>query len=123
VFETQLYMRNQLLRDSDWAGMAHGLEIRVPFVDVKLIEALAPALPRFTGGHGKAALAASPQQALPPSIANRAKSGFGVPIGRWMENLAQGLDQQATAPATKGLASRKWAQHVANQPAFAGFAA
>src|SRR5439155_17221884 len=31
--ESCWYMRNQLLRDSDWAGMAHSLEIRVPLVD------------------------------------------------------------------------------------------
>jgi len=30
VLETALYMRNQLLRDADWAGMAHSIEIRVP---------------------------------------------------------------------------------------------
>jgi len=33
-------MRNQLLRDADWAGMAHSLEIRVPLVDVELLELL-----------------------------------------------------------------------------------
>ena len=33
ALETSLYMRNQLLRDADWAGMAHGLEVRVPLVD------------------------------------------------------------------------------------------
>ena len=31
-----LYMRNQLLRDSDWASMDHSLELRVPLVDVAL---------------------------------------------------------------------------------------
>src|SRR5262249_3771932 len=33
VLESAQYMRNQLLRDADWAGMAHGVEIRVPLVD------------------------------------------------------------------------------------------
>ena len=33
ALETAWYMKNQLLRDADWAGMAHGLEIRVPLVD------------------------------------------------------------------------------------------
>ena len=32
------YMRNQLLRDTDWSSMAHGLEVRVPFVDATLLE-------------------------------------------------------------------------------------
>ena len=30
ALEMSNYMRNQLLRDSDWAGMAHSIEIRVP---------------------------------------------------------------------------------------------
>jgi hypothetical protein len=34
--ETALYLRNQLLRDSDWASMASSLELRVPFVDAWL---------------------------------------------------------------------------------------
>jgi asparagine synthase (glutamine-hydrolysing) len=38
ALEFTMYMRNQLLRDSDWAGMAHSLEIRVPFVDKILFE-------------------------------------------------------------------------------------
>ncbi len=33
ALETSLYMRNQLLRDADWAGMAHSVEICVPYVD------------------------------------------------------------------------------------------
>src|SRR6185503_6402629 len=36
------YMRNQLLRDTDWSSMAHSLEVRTPFVDYRLLEALAP---------------------------------------------------------------------------------
>jgi len=31
------YMRQQLLRDADWADMAHSLEIRVPLVDLELL--------------------------------------------------------------------------------------
>jgi len=38
-------MRNQLVRDTDWAGMAHGAEIRTPLVDVTVLERLAPAVP------------------------------------------------------------------------------
>ena len=35
-------LRNQLLRDSDWAGMAHALEIRVPMLDLSLLRSLVP---------------------------------------------------------------------------------
>src|SRR4029077_9301282 len=44
VLESMHYMRNQLLRDADWAGMAHSIEIRVPLVDFKLLAGLAPAI-------------------------------------------------------------------------------
>ena len=40
ALETSLYMRNQLLRDADWAGMAHSIEIRVPYVDPFFLSAL-----------------------------------------------------------------------------------
>ena len=41
ILESSRYLRNQLLRDSDWAGMAHSLEIRVPLVDAVLTERIA----------------------------------------------------------------------------------
>ena len=40
TLESSLYMRNQLLRDTDWASMAHSLEVRVPLVDTELLEKL-----------------------------------------------------------------------------------
>ena len=42
TLESSLYMRNQLLRDTDWASMAHSLEVRVPLVDVELLRRIAP---------------------------------------------------------------------------------
>ena len=36
-------MRNQLLRDTDWASMAHALEVRVPLVDAALLRCVARA--------------------------------------------------------------------------------
>jgi asparagine synthase (glutamine-hydrolysing) len=38
--ESKLYLRNQLLRDSDWASMSHGVELRTPFVDFHLLNSL-----------------------------------------------------------------------------------
>lgn len=38
ALEMSWYMRNQLLRDADWAGMAHSLEIRTPLVDATLFQ-------------------------------------------------------------------------------------
>ena len=57
------YMRNQLLRDADWAGMAHGVEIRLPLVDTTLLETLSAVIGQIRPGAGKLALAAAPSHA------------------------------------------------------------
>jgi asparagine synthase (glutamine-hydrolysing) len=115
VLESAHYMRNQLLRDSDWAGMAHSIEIRVPLVDFTLLAALAPAIAALTPGAGKAALAKAPISPLPNKTVIRAKTGFGVPTGAWM-NAAAGtaLGPRDYLPATKGLISRRWSSKVLN---------
>src|SRR5215470_2035716 len=48
ALESSLYMRNQLLRDTDWASMAHSIEVRVPLVDAGLVRRLAPLLTQST---------------------------------------------------------------------------
>ena len=114
VLESAHYMRNQLLRDADWAGMAHGLEIRVPLVDFTLLAALAPVIPVLTPGMGKAALAKAPIVFLPDEILTRAKSGFSVPTSGWMNSAAGALEPTSRTSAAKGLASRRWSRAVLN---------
>ena len=103
ALEMTWYMRNQLLRDSDWAGMAHSLEIRVPLVDLELLRAVAPMLAK--NPPSKRDMADAPTQKLPPEILNRPKTGFQTPVREWM--LA-GKNQ-----AERGL--RGWAKHVFNR--------
>jgi len=85
ALESALFMRNQLLRDIDWASMAHSLEVRVPLVDAFLLREVAPAI--FSGSRrdGKAMLARSPQKPLPQPILTRRKTGFTLPIRDWLE--------------------------------------
>jgi len=85
ALETAFYMRNQLLRDSDWAGMAHSLEIRVPLVDPVLLRTLLPATLK-PGGLTKRDMARTPRTALPDSIINRPKTGFCIPVDRWIQD-------------------------------------
>lgn len=105
ALEAQLYMRNQLLRDSDWAGMAHSIEIRVPLVDIHLTRACAAHLPSMVG-KGKAALAAAPRKPVPRAIVDRPKTGFTVPTRAWTART----DGQS---ANDRLTSRRWAAEVA----------
>jgi asparagine synthase (glutamine-hydrolysing) len=92
LMESTLYMRNQLLRDSDWASMAHSLELRVPLVDVRLRDQIA-ALGFEPARHaGKAAVAAIATPELPVSVGSRPKTGFSIPLARALAgDDAQGL--------------------------------
>ena len=110
LMESSLYMRNQLLRDADWAGMAHSLEIRVPFVDRVLFERVAAPL-AATEGSKKFLIADSLADPLPDAVLHRAKSGFGVPIGAWYER--SGLAGAMGSPGrSREHWSRRWARTV-----------
>lgn len=114
LLESTFYLRNQLLRDADWASMAHSLELRTPLIDARLLEQLGPYLLGFAGGAGKRMLAQSPAKRLPDAIINRPKTGFGLPMAPW---LAAASDQRArarspllAAPGTQW--ARRWAKTV-----------
>jgi asparagine synthase (glutamine-hydrolysing) len=83
ALEMSMYMRQQLLRDADWAGMAHSVEIRTPFVDFQLLHDLAPLL-AGPNPPGKQQMAACPARALPRDVLDRPKTGFGVPVREWL---------------------------------------
>ena len=85
--ESMAYLRNQLLRDSDWASMAHSLELRTPLVDAWLLREMMPVLRSFGRLNGKRMLAASPTTPLRRRIVERAKTGFGIPLGAWMSSV------------------------------------
>jgi asparagine synthase (glutamine-hydrolysing) len=113
VLESAHYMRNQLLRDADWAGMAHGLEIRVPLVDFTLLRGMAPSLQSLKPGAGKDALANAPTMPLPGETVRRAKTGFAVPTARWMNATMDATTSVAPSKErTKGLESRDWSRTV-----------
>lgn len=77
------YMRSQLLRDIDWASMAHSLEVRVPFVDLELMRNLMPLL-CSSRPVSKKDMAKTPRISLPEAVKVREKSGFFVPVREWM---------------------------------------
>jgi asparagine synthase (glutamine-hydrolysing) len=92
ALESSLYMRNQLLRDIDWAAMAHSLEVRVPLVEPHLLREIAPLLVTVRGDR-KRYLIASPSKALPPAVLTRGKTGFSVPVRQWA--LGDGVSKGA----------------------------
>jgi asparagine synthase (glutamine-hydrolysing) len=84
--ESTFYMRNTLLRDSDFMSMAHGLELRVPFLDRALVEACfrIPGDEKLQGDTPKPLLLKSLGVELPSEIVNRPKRGFTLPFEHWL---------------------------------------
>ncbi|MFN8625584.1 MAG: asparagine synthase (glutamine-hydrolyzing) [Candidatus Binatia bacterium] len=84
--ELRRYMHNQLLRDSDVFGLAHGLEIRVPLIDHVLAETLFRTHPAMIlrGGTKRLLLDALPSP-LPRLCTHRPKMGFTFPFDHWMK--------------------------------------
>ena len=114
VLETSLYMRNQLLRDTDWASMAHSIEVRVPLVDVKLLSRLALAAARH-GSESKRLLANSPRVPLPPKAIVRSNAGFRTPMQGWLQRN-ESIQQWRRVPALaveECAWERRWAFQVA----------
>jgi asparagine synthase (glutamine-hydrolysing) len=117
LLESTQYMRNQLLRDSDWASMAHSLELRTPLVDAALLHSLSTLHTGFAGGAGKRMLAQSPLQPLPESIVNRPKTGFAVPMTDWLAAASKRASSREipllAAPGTPW--TRRWAKVVLDE--------
>jgi asparagine synthase (glutamine-hydrolysing) len=105
VMESTQFMRNQLLRDCDWASMAHSLELRVPLVDARLRRALIAERFEPARGSGKAAVVRQAAPELPDALWSRPKTGFSIPVMSW-------IDDQVGLGTHPGAASRKLALKV-----------
>ena len=103
ALESAWYMRNQLLRDADWASMAHSFEVRVPLADMSLLRMVAPLLAGCETP-SKAVMTQAPRWPLPSSVVNRPKSGFAIPLSAWLT-----LDRSRR---TKASESRAWSLEV-----------
>jgi asparagine synthase (glutamine-hydrolysing) len=85
LLDLATYLPGDLLLKADIASMAHSLELRSPFLDHEVV-ALGLALPdslKTRGREVKVALRRAFASDLPPQVAARGKTGFGVPLGRW----------------------------------------
>jgi asparagine synthase (glutamine-hydrolysing) len=77
-----------MLTKIDWMSMRNSLEVRVPFLDHRVVE-LAFKMPsslKLRNGQGKYILKETFKDLLPASLHNRPKAGFEVPISRWLKN-------------------------------------
>jgi asparagine synthase (glutamine-hydrolysing) len=83
------YMSNTLLRDTDAMSMAHSLEVRVPFVDTRLVDYVLSLPGAWKLNHGtkgpKPLLADALADLLPRDFLARPKMGFTLPFERWLQ--------------------------------------
>ena len=122
--ESRLYLGSQLLRDLDVMSMAHGLEVRVPFVDHELVERVWPRLALHPDLMiGKRLLAEALDRPLPEAIVRHPKQGFTLPFARWMEGdlapfVRDGMrrlsDAGWVAPSVPDAAWASWRQGVSH---------
>lgn len=93
--ETTLYMQNQLLKDTDFMSMWHALEIRVPFLDKFLINAVTQVDTSVKFKSPKYLLIEAFKNELPEEIWKRKKQGFTFPFANWLK------DAGLTEPSNK----------------------
>jgi len=98
--ETAFYLGNMLLRDGDANGMRHGLEIRVPLLDQRLLDLLLrlPGPLRLPAGAGmKHLLSMAFPELLAPAQRGAQKRGFALPIARWLQGPLRPLAEEGLA--------------------------
>jgi asparagine synthase (glutamine-hydrolysing) len=104
--EARTYMHDVLLRDTDQMSMASALEVRVPFLDVELVEYVMglPEAVKQPNGVPKRLLVEAFEDLLPRAIVERPKQGFVLPFAEWMRGplrtlCMENLEVLANLPA------------------------
>jgi asparagine synthase (glutamine-hydrolysing) len=96
LLDVETYLPGDLLPKADIASMAHSLELRSPLLDHRVVE-LGLSLPeraKVAGREGKQALRRAFADDLPPLVAGRGKTGFGVPLARWFREDLRALARE-----------------------------
>lgn len=91
--DQRLYLAEGVLQKVDRASMAHGLEVRSPFLDHDLVD-FASRLPQkalWRGHQSKVIMRKMLKDKLPADILKRPKKGFGTPVGTWLKGPCAGL--------------------------------
>jgi asparagine synthase (glutamine-hydrolysing) len=103
--ELKGYMADMLLRDTDQMSMAHSLEVRVPFIDSRVVPYVLslPGSWKIAPQRPKPLLLDALGDLLPEQIWRRRKMGFTLPFERWMlSNLSQEIDETLGSGSVTG---------------------
>ncbi|WP_224983683.1 asparagine synthase (glutamine-hydrolyzing) [Geomonas agri] len=128
------YTQNQLLRDIDAASMAHSLEVRVPFLDIPLLDTalslplaaklnpdtdqLDPYAATYRQTGVKRALIEIGRSILPPDMDVQPKRGFGMPFATWLKGPLREVMEDTLSPtavAGRGLFSVQGVSRVRDE--------
>ncbi len=104
-YELSHYMRNVLLRDTDAMSMAHSLEVRVPFLDHRLVEFILslPGGLKLNKKTPKCMLIQALGTTLPNKLVYRRKQGFTLPFRVWMRGrLREKVEKVLLGKVTQG---------------------
>ncbi len=113
--DTKTWLVDDLLIKADKMTMAASIELRVPFLDYRMVELAAsyPASMKINAGNGKAILKSIMKDKLPESIVYRKKMGFPVPIKDWFSNdLSRALHKISERPELKNWINVDFMQEV-----------
>lgn len=119
--DLKTYLIDDILVKVDRASMAHALEVRVPMLDHRVVEAAAkiPPIHRIQEGQKKRVLLKAIAKLIPPDFFDRPKQGFGIPIFEWfrgaLKRPAEQLffDQKGgrSGVLDDGTLKRMWGEH------------
>jgi asparagine synthase (glutamine-hydrolysing) len=102
--DLKIYLPNDPLVKVDRMAMAHGLEVRCPLLDRKMVELgfRIPAARKQVGSTGKALLRALARKRLPGALWQLPKRGFTAPIGEWIGGpYAKMFRDEVLSPGTR----------------------
>jgi asparagine synthase (glutamine-hydrolysing) len=107
LLNLQTYLLDDLLPKVDRTSMAHGLEVRVPFLDQELIDYAFRLPPSYKhrGLRLKRVLKAAVRDLLPSAVLERPKRGFGVPVDQWFRQDLAGFTTELLGPEAR---LRRW---------------
>lgn len=102
--ETKFFLADHNLNYTDKMGMAAGIEVRVPLLDLELVQFAARIPPSLKqhGRTGKAIFKQAMSGLLPDDVIHRGKSGFGAPLRRWLRGeLRERVDETLSADSLR----------------------
>ena len=96
------FLPSNVLAYCDRMSMAHGLEVRAPLTDHRMLEFIASIPPSIDRRSGKRLLKESMREMLPGWLLRQPKRGFNPPLARWLRHVLRGMLDQWLSPRQVG---------------------